>query len=123
MNADRIKNLREIMAERIIVLDGAFGTSIQAMNLSADDFGGPELEGCNENVVRTRPDAIRRMHDSFLEAGADMLETATFGATPTVLAEYGLQDKAREINRIAGQIARQAADAASTPRKPRFVAG
>src|SRR5438309_10671457 len=113
MNAERIKILREILAERIVVLDGAFGTSVQAMNLTADDFGGPELEGCNENVVRTRPDRIRAMHDSFLAVGADIIETATFGGASVVLADYGLQSDAREINRIAAQIARQAADAVS----------
>jgi 5-methyltetrahydrofolate--homocysteine methyltransferase len=121
--ADRIKLLSELLAERIVVLDGAFGTSVQAMNLSAADFGGPELEGCNENLVRTRPDAIRAMHDSFLEAGADIIETASFGATSVVLGEYGLQDRAHEINLLAARIAREAADAFSTPARPRFVAG
>jgi 5-methyltetrahydrofolate--homocysteine methyltransferase len=121
--ADRIKLLNELLAERIVVLDGAFGTSVQAMNLSAADFGGPQLEGCNENLVRTRPDAIRKMHDGFLEAGADIIETASFGATSVVLGEYGLQDRAHEINLLAARIAREAADAFSTPAKPRFVAG
>ncbi|HEY6417637.1 MAG TPA: methionine synthase [Candidatus Binataceae bacterium] len=120
---DRIKRLRELLDARIVVLDGAFGTSIQAMNLSADAFGGPALEGCNENVVRTRPDKIRSMHESFLAAGADIVETATFGATPLVLAEYGLADRAHEINRAAAEIARAAAAAFSTPDRPRFVAG
>src|SRR5271169_1218732 len=119
----RIKLLKEVLAERIAVIDGAFGTYIQGLNFSAGDFGGPELEGCNENVVRTRPDAIRAMHRGFLEAGADIIETATFGATSVVLAEYGLAGNAREINRIAATLAREAADAASTSRKPRFVAG
>jgi len=122
-DTDRIKLLKEVLAERIVVLDGAFGTYIQGLNLGAQDFGGPELEGCNENVVRTRPDAIRAMHQSFLGAGADIIETATFGATSVVLAEYGLQEHAREINRLAATIARETAGAASTPRKPRFVAG
>jgi 5-methyltetrahydrofolate--homocysteine methyltransferase len=122
-SADRIKLLRGLLAERILVLDGAFGTYIQGLDFGPEDFGGPELEGCNENVVRTRPNAIRRMHDSFLEAGADIVETASFGSTSVVLAEYGLQNDARELNRIAAKIAREAADAASTPDKPRFVAG
>jgi 5-methyltetrahydrofolate--homocysteine methyltransferase len=119
----RIKLLREALKERIVVLDGAFGTSVQAMNLSAEDFGGPELEGCNENVVRTRPERIREMHESFLEVGADIIETATFGATPIVLAEYGLAERTREINRVAGEIAREAAARYTTAHKPRFVAG
>ncbi len=122
-DTDRIKLLKEVFAERIVVLDGAFGTYIQGLNFQAEDFGGPELEGCNENVVRTRPDAIRTMHRGFLDAGADIIETATFGATSVVLAEYGLAEHAREINRIAATLAREVADAASTARKPRFVAG
>jgi 5-methyltetrahydrofolate--homocysteine methyltransferase len=119
----RIKLLRELLSERIVVLDGGFGTSVQAMNLSAEDFGGPDLEGCNENVVRTRPERIREMHESFLAAGADIIESATFGATPIVLAEYGLAERTREINRLGGQIAREAAERFSTSNKPRFVAG
>src|SRR3984893_2575698 len=119
----RIELLRDTMAARIVIIDGAAGTSIQNMRLNAADFGGPQLEGCNENLVRTRPDKIRELHDSFLDAGADIIETNTFGAASVVLAEYGLAEHAREINRLAGSIARTAADAASTPKRPRFVAG
>ncbi len=119
----RIKLLRELLAERIAVLDGATGTSIQAMHLGADDFGGPALEGCNENLVLTRPDRIRALHRSFLEAGADIVETNSFGSTSVVLAEYGLADRARELNRRAAELARAEADAFSAPGKPRFVAG
>src|SRR5208282_66308 len=75
-DANRIKLLRELLAERILVLDGAFGTFVLGHHLSAEDYGGASLEGCNENVVRTRPDLIREMHDGFLEAGADLIETA-----------------------------------------------
>jgi 5-methyltetrahydrofolate--homocysteine methyltransferase len=121
--SDRIGLLRERLAARVVIIDGAAGTSIQNMHLSAADFGGPQLEGCNENLVRTRPDKIRELHDSFLEAGADIIETNTFGATAVVLAEYGLAEHAREINRLAGSIARAAADAAGTSKWPRFVAG
>jgi len=120
---DRIGLLRDLMAARIVIIDGAAGTSIQNMHLSAADFGGPQLEGCNENLVRTRPDRIRELHESFLDAGADIIETNTFGGASVVLAEYGLAGHAREINRLATSIARAAADAASTPRRPRFVAG
>jgi 5-methyltetrahydrofolate--homocysteine methyltransferase len=120
---DRLKLLRELLSERIVVIDGAAGTSIQAMHLHADDFGGPQLEGCNENLVRTRPEKIRELHETFLRAGADIIETNSFGATSVVLAEYGLTEHAREINRLAARIARNAADAASTTRRPRFVAG
>ena len=120
---DRIGLLRDRLASRIVIIDGAAGTSIQNMHLTAADFGGPQLEGCNENLVRTRPDKIRELHDSFLDAGADIIETNTFGAASVVLAEYGLAEHAREINRLAGTIARAAADAASTSKWPRFVAG
>jgi 5-methyltetrahydrofolate--homocysteine methyltransferase len=120
---DRTHLLRAALADRILVLDGATGTAIQAMDLTADDFGGPVLEGCNENLVLTRPDAIRRMHQSYVDAGADLIETDTFGGTRIVLAEYGLQDKAYEINHAAARIAREVADAASTADRPRFVVG
>jgi 5-methyltetrahydrofolate--homocysteine methyltransferase len=119
----RIAHLRRLLAARILVLDGAMGTSIQALGLAAADFGGPELEGCNEHLVLTRPDTIRGIHESFLAAGCDIVETDTFGATPLVLAEYGLEAKAREINVVAARLAREAAAAHSTPERPRFVAG
>ena len=121
--SDRIGLLRDRLAARIVIIDGAAGTSIQNMHLTAADFGGPQLEGCNENLVRTRPDKIRELHDSFLDAGADIIETNTFGGASVVLAEYGLAEHAREMNRLAGTIARAAADAASTSKWPRFVAG
>ena len=120
---ERAEALQEILAERILVLDGATGTWLQAQNLTADDFGGPELEGCNENLVRTRPDVILRMHAEYLDAGAEMVETDTFGGTPLVLAEYGLADRAVEINRRAAELAREAAARASSPERLRFVAG
>jgi 5-methyltetrahydrofolate--homocysteine methyltransferase len=120
---ERAEALYELLAERILVLDGATGTWLQGQDLTAGDFGGPDLEGCNENLVLTRPDVIRRMHDDYLAAGADMVETDTFGGTPLVLAEYGLADKALEINRRAAELAREAAAAASTPNRLRFVAG
>src|SRR5262245_39372732 len=120
---DRSQELKQALAERILVLDGATGTAIQAMNLGPDDFGGPDLEGCNEHLVLTRPDAIQRMHQSYIDAGADLIETDTFGGTRIVLAEYGLQDKVYEINHAAARLAREAADAASTATRPRFVAG
>jgi 5-methyltetrahydrofolate--homocysteine methyltransferase len=119
----RAEALYELLAERILVLDGATGTWLQGQDLTAEDFGGAELEGCNENLVLTRPDVILRMHGDYLAAGADMVETDTFGGTPLVLAEYGLADKAVEINRRAAEIAREAAAAASTAGRLRFVAG
>jgi 5-methyltetrahydrofolate--homocysteine methyltransferase len=121
--AQRLALLRDLIARRIVLLDGATGTSIQGMNLHASYFGGPHLDGCNENLVATSPDRIRELHRGFLEAGADIIETNSFGSTSIVLAEYGLADRARELNRLAARIAREEADAASTPAKPRFVAG
>ena len=122
-NENRLEALREAFCERIVVLDGAAGTSIQDMHLKPADFGGPQLDGCNENLVRTRPDRIRELHRSFLAAGADIIETNTFGATSVVLAEYGLQQDAHELNRRAADLARTEADAASTDGRLRFVAG
>ena len=99
------------------------GTSIQALGLTAEDFGGAEQDGCLENLNVTRPDAITGIHRSFLDAGADIIETNTFGSTPLVLGEFGLADRAEEISRIGAEIARAEADYASTEDHPRFVAG
>src|SRR5271156_3975199 len=115
--------LREFLRERILVLDGAMGTMLQQENLTAADFGGPQLEGCNENLVITRPDVVLGIHRKYLEAGSDIIETNSFGSAPVVLAEYGLGEYSRKISRIASELARQAADEFSRPGKPRFVAG
>jgi 5-methyltetrahydrofolate--homocysteine methyltransferase len=115
--------IRELLRERILVLDGAMGTMLQQQNLTAEDFGGAHLEGCNEFLVMSKPAAVERIHRAYLEAGADIIETDTFGGTPIVLAEYGLADRAFKLNRAAAQLARRIADELSTPAKPRFVAG
>ena len=107
----------------VLVFDGATGTSLQQMELSAADFGGADLEGCNENLVVTRPDAVQAVHQQFLEAGCDVIETDTFGAASIVLAEYGLEDQAFALNKKAAELAREMADRYSTDNKPRFVAG
>ena len=91
--------------------------------MGPDDFGGPEYEGCNEHLIITRPDVIGSIHQSFLDAGADIVETNTFGATSVVLAEYDLAPEARQVNVEAARLARGLCDAASTAEKPRFVAG
>jgi len=117
------KALRELLSQRILVLDGAMGTMLQQRHLSAQDFGGPALEGCNENLVRTRADVVLDIHRKYFEAGADIVETNSFGGAPIVLAEYGLAADALELNRLAASLARQAADEASTSGKPRFAAG
>ncbi|MGB1195252.1 MAG: methionine synthase [Synechococcus sp.] len=107
----------------VLVFDGATGTSLQQMDLTAEDFGGEALEGCNENLVVTRPDAVQAVHRLFLDAGCDVIETDTFGAASVVLAEYGLEDQAFELNRRAAELAREMADHYSNDTKPRFVAG
>src|SRR3989449_7966586 len=101
-----VKALRELLAQRILVLDGAMGTMLQQRNLTAADFGGAALEGCNENLVRTRPDVVLEIHRKYLEAGADIIETDTFGSTPLVLGEYGLSDEAYELSKRAAELAR-----------------
>jgi 5-methyltetrahydrofolate--homocysteine methyltransferase len=114
--------IKALLRERILVLDGAMGTMIQGKGLTAADFGGPELEGCNEHLNLTRPDVIQSIHEAYYAAGADIVETNTFGGTGIVLAEYGLQDKVLEINRAGAQVAKAAAKKYSTANKPRFVA-
>src|SRR5436190_21261257 len=96
--------------ERVLIYDGAFGTYMQQKNLTADDFGGPALEGCNEMLVLTRPDLVAEMHDAFFKVGVDVVETATFGAFAVPLGEYDIADKTYEINLKAAQIAREVAD-------------
>ena len=86
----RQQALQHALETRILVLDGAMGTMLQQANLTADDFGGPVLEGCNENLVVTRPDVVLGIHRAYFQAGADIVETNTFGGTPIVLAEYDL---------------------------------
>jgi len=113
--------LREL-EKRVLIYDGAMGTSIQRFNLTPEDFGGKSLEGCNDNLVLTRPDVIQAIHESFLAVGCDVVETCTFQSTPRRLAEWGLGDKVRDINIAAARIARAAADKYNTPDKPRFVA-
>ncbi len=121
MNSPFLRRLQT--ADRPLVFDGAMGTSLQAQNLTAADFGGPEYEGCNEYLVQTKPDAIAKVHRDFLQAGADVIETDTFGAASIVLAEYDLTDRAYELNKAAAALAKQVAAEFSTPEQPRFVAG
>src|SRR3990170_2672186 len=97
----------ELVGQRVLVYDGAFGTFMQGQALTADDFGGPELEGCNEILVRTRPDVVTAMHDAFMSVGCDVLETATFGAFAIPLAEYGVADESHALNVAAARLARE----------------
>src|SRR5712692_8329781 len=108
---ERARLLREVFERRVMVLDGAMGTMIQSRNLTAADFGGATYEGCNEHLNLTRPGIIRRIHAAYLDAGADIVSTNTFGCAPYVLAEYGLGAQAYEIARAAAVLARQAAGA------------
>src|SRR3954467_10013578 len=110
------------LKRRVLVYDGAMGTNIQRYNLSAEDFGGKALEGCNDNLVLTRPDVIQAIHESFLEVGCDVVETCTFQSTPRRLHEWGLGDKVRDINIAAARLARAAVEKYATPERPRFVA-
>jgi 5-methyltetrahydrofolate--homocysteine methyltransferase len=122
MNSAFLNRLRS-PEHPVLVFDGAMGTNLQVQNLTAEDFGGPEYEGCNEYLVHTKPDAVEIVHRSFLEAGADVIETDTFGGTSIVLAEYDLADKAYSLNKTAAELAKKVALEYSTPEKPRFVAG
>src|ERR1039458_3371900 len=97
---ERLRALTEILEQRVLVLDGAMGTMLQQRELTAEDFGGATLEGCNENLVRTRPDVVLGIHRAYFEAGADVVETNSFGGTPVVLAEYGLQNDRSEERRV-----------------------
>ncbi|MGB5161318.1 MAG: methionine synthase [Thermoanaerobaculia bacterium] len=119
----RTQALLESLEERILVMDGATGTGLQAEDLTAEDFGGPDLEGCNENLCLTRPDVVLRLHQRYLEAGADIVQTNSFGGTPLVLAEYDLEAQAYDLNRLAAEMAREAAWPFSVPARPRFVCG
>ncbi|WP_267384524.1 methionine synthase [Cyanobacterium sp. uoEpiScrs1] len=122
MNNSFLNHLRS-PKRPVLVFDGATGTSLQSQNLTAKDFGGTEYEGCNEYLVHTKPEAVRKVHKGFLEVGADIIETNSFGGTSIVLAEYNLADKAYYLNRKAAKLAKSIAVEYSTPEKPRFVAG
>lgn len=124
------ETLQAIMAERILILDGAMGTMIQRHKLEEEDYRGERfadwetpLKGMNDLLVLTQPDIIAGIHKHYLDAGADIIETNNFNATPSDLVRYGLQDYAYEINVAAAKLAKKCAQEASSPDKPRFVAG
>jgi 5-methyltetrahydrofolate--homocysteine methyltransferase len=121
--ADAASKLAQAFESSILLMDGAMGTQIQARDLSADDFGGPSLEGCNEHLNLTRPDVIRSIHEAYLDAGADLISPNTFGCAPYVLAEYGLAERCHEITLAGARLCREAADSRSTADRPRFVLG
>jgi 5-methyltetrahydrofolate--homocysteine methyltransferase len=112
-----------LLEERVAIFDGAMGTQLMALELSPEDFGGTTLHGCNEAIVLARPDIVRSIHEAYLVAGADVVETDSFTASRLKLDEYGLGERTQELNFQAAAIAREACDAISTPQHPRFVAG
>lgn len=121
---ERAAQLKRALQERILVIDGAMGTQIQAQNLGPADFGGEAFEGCNEYLNITQPEVIRGIHEAYLAAGADIVETNTFGSTSLVLAEYPpLHEQAYAITLAGARLAREACDAYATPGRPRWVAG
>ena len=113
----------DLLKEKIIVFDGAMGTFLQSLNLSIDDWGGPNFENCSENLLYTRPDAIETVHKSFLDVGCDVIETNSFGGSEVVLTEFGIADKTYDVNKKAAELAKRIASDYSTKDKPRFVAG
>jgi 5-methyltetrahydrofolate--homocysteine methyltransferase len=135
MQPDRSAELKRLLAQRILILDGAMGTMIQQRKLGEAEFRGPvacglaghthDVKGDNDLLALTQPEVVREIHDAYLAAGADIIETNTFTATSIAQADYGLAIRAREINEHAARIARECADrwTALTPDKPRFVAG
>ncbi|MES9876959.1 MAG: methionine synthase [Candidatus Sedimenticola sp. PURPLELP] len=129
-STDRTDELKVLLDERILILDGAMGTMIQRHNLEEADYRGERfadwpsnLKGMNDLLVLTQPDIIRGIHEEYLEAGADIIETNSFGATARDLERFGLQEHAYELNVAAARLCREAADKYSTPDKPRLVAG
>src|ERR1039457_5808032 len=120
---ERREALLAALDSRILVIVGAMGTMLQQRQLTAADFGGPVLEGCNESLVKTRPDVVLGIHRAYLESGADIIETNSFSGTKSDLVDYGVDGEAYELIAAAARLARQAADEFSTSRKPRFVAG
>src|SRR5882672_1805707 len=113
----------DTLKERIVVFDGAIGTNLQVQNLTLDDFGGLRFEGCNENLLITRPDAVEKVHAGFLEVGCDVIETNSFNGTPVDFAEYDMADQAYDMNVRAARLAKRVASDYATKEKPRWVAG
>jgi 5-methyltetrahydrofolate--homocysteine methyltransferase len=118
-----LKSFFELLNEKVIVFDGAMGTSIQTQNLTSDDFGSENFNGCNEYLIVSKPSAIEKVHSDFLETGCDVIETDTFGGSSIVLQEYGLESKSYELNFLAAKLAKKVKTDFSSNEKPKFVAG
>ena len=117
------KNFLDLLKEKVVVFDGAMGSNLQAQNLTIEDWGGAQFENCSENLLYTKPDAIAAVHVGFLEAGVDVIETNSFGGGEVVLTEFGIADKAYDVNLKAAQLAKKLANDYSTVNFPRYVAG
>src|SRR5437660_6182971 len=117
----KMANFLDTLKERIVVFDGAMGTNLQVQNLTLEDFGGLRFEGCNENLLVTRPDAVENVHVAFLDVGCDVIETNSFNGTPVDFAEYDIADKAYDMNVLAASLAKRVAADYSTKDKPRWV--
>ncbi|MBE7543927.1 MAG: methionine synthase [Bryobacteraceae bacterium] len=120
---ERRQALLDALSTRILVLDGAMGTMLQRYNPTIEDWGGPQFENCTENLLYTKPEWIRDVHRAYFEAGADVVETNSFGGHPITLAEFGMEAQVHEVNVLAARLAREAAEEFSAPGRPRFVAG
>jgi len=115
----------EVLSKKVVVYDGAMGTNLFTYKLSAEDYGGLEFEGCPEMLNETKPEIIQEIHSKFLEAGADIIETNSFGSSRLVLSEYGISERSYELSKLAAKLAREVADRFTEKdiNKPRFVAG
>lgn len=118
-----MKNFLELLKDKVLVFDGATGSTLQTYGLTPDDFGGKELEGCNEYLCKSNPEIVSKLHRYFLEAGADVIETNSFGSASIVLNEYNISNLDYELSKKAAELAKAAALEFSTDIKPRFVAG
>src|SRR5256885_8211120 len=113
-----MNDLLKTLKERVVVFDGAMGTNLQVQNLSVDDYGGAQFEGCPEYLLISRPAAVERVHAAFLEVGCDVVETDSFGAIPYVLGEYGISELTYELKVRAAQLAKRIAADYTTKEKP-----
>lgn len=118
-----MKNFLDLLKEKIVVFDGAMGSSLQAQELTIEDWGGQDFENCSENLLYTKPEAIEIVHRDFLDAGVDVIETNSFGGSEVVLREFGIAEKTYDVNLKAAELAKRLANDYSTNEKPRFVAG
>src|SRR5690349_10817791 len=118
-----MKSFLETLKERIVVFDGAMGTNLHAQDLTVDDYGGPQFEGCPEHLLISKPEAVEKVHAGFFEVGCDVVETDSFGGASIVLAEYGIAHLSYELNKKAAELAKRIASDFATKEKPRWVAG